>query len=90
MCLSRSKLVEYISNSVRNINVYESRRGRSRGSRGSPSIWNIWNVYEFHMAHMEQPLDMFYSIAFERFEPGSIGIRLTSISIKYGIKEEFL
>ena len=28
-------------------------------------------VHEFHLENMEQPLDMFYSIAFERFEPDS-------------------
>ena len=31
--------------------------------------------YEFHLEHMEQPFDMFYSIAFERFELGSSRIR---------------
>ena len=44
------------------------------GTFTSP-IGGIWNVHEFHMAHMKHPFDMFYSIAFERFEPGSSGIR---------------
>ena len=36
--------------------------------------------YEFHLEHMEQPFDMFYSIAFERFE-------LDSRHIKYCVQE---
>ena len=44
-------------------------------SRGSPSLersrGSLEPNYESHLEHMEQPFDMFYSIAFERFEPGS-------------------
>ena len=48
---------------------------RLRGSRGSPSIGTN---YESHLEHMEQPFDMFYSIAFERFELGSSLVRVVS------------
>ena len=54
-----------------------------KSRRGTYGTFTRFTRFTIHLEHMEQPLDMFYSIAFERFESGSSWIRPSN---KYRIK----
>ena len=55
---------------------------------GTYGTFTRFTSFNFHMAHMKQPLVMFYSIAFERFESGSSRIRQESNTVSKEISED--
>ena len=52
------------------------------GLRTQTGTFTRFTRFTIHLEHSEKPFDMFYFIAFERFEPGSSSIRLAQTHSK--------